>query len=58
MSQELKVNFYLRHKEIKKDGSVPIMGRTTFMVCNTAKATGGLMFLDYIKLVPRIDDED
>ncbi len=38
--------------------SVPIMGRTTFMVCNTAKATGGLMFLDYIKLVPRIDDED
>lgn len=27
MSQELKVNFYLRHKEIKKDGTVPIMGR-------------------------------
>lgn len=29
MSQELKVNFYLRHKEIKKDGTVPIMGRIT-----------------------------
>lgn len=27
MSQELKVNFYLRHKEIKKDWTVPIMGR-------------------------------
>lgn len=24
-----KVNFYLRHKEIKKDGTVPIMGRIT-----------------------------
>lgn len=29
MSQELKVNFYLRHKEIKKDETVPIMGRIT-----------------------------
>ena len=27
MSEELKVSFYLRHKEIKKDGTVPIMGR-------------------------------
>lgn len=38
--------------------SVPVMGNTTFMVCNTSKATGGVMFLDYIKLVPRIADED
>lgn len=29
MSQELKVNFYLRHKEMKQDGTVPIMGRVT-----------------------------
>jgi len=27
MSEELKVSFYLRHKEVKKDGTVPIMGR-------------------------------
>ena len=27
MSNELKVSFYLRHKEEKKDGTVPIMGR-------------------------------
>lgn len=27
MSKELKVSFYLRHKEMKKDGTVPIMGR-------------------------------
>ncbi len=29
MSKELKVNFYLRHKEVRKDGTVPIMGRIT-----------------------------
>ncbi|MFR9523666.1 MAG: hypothetical protein SNH94_03745 [Rikenellaceae bacterium] len=29
MSNELKLGFYLRHKEIKSDGSVPIMGRIT-----------------------------
>lgn len=29
MGNELKVSFYLRHKEIKKDGTVPIMGRIT-----------------------------
>ncbi|MFR9598070.1 MAG: phage integrase SAM-like domain and Arm DNA-binding domain-containing protein, partial [Rikenellaceae bacterium] len=29
MSKELKVSFYLRHKEVKKDGTVPIMGRIT-----------------------------
>ncbi len=29
MSNELKVSFYLRHKEKKKDGTVPIMGRIT-----------------------------
>ena len=29
MSTELKVSFYLRHKEEKKDGTVPIMGRIT-----------------------------
>lgn len=27
MSQELKVHYYLRHKELKSDGSAPIMGR-------------------------------
>ncbi|MFI3306232.1 MAG: hypothetical protein R3Y68_06945 [Rikenellaceae bacterium] len=27
MSNELKLGFYLRHKEIKSDGTVPIMGR-------------------------------
>lgn len=27
MSEELKVSFYLRDKEVKKDGTVPIMGR-------------------------------
>ena len=36
--------------------SVPRMGNTTFMVCNTARRAGGLIFLDYIKLVPRIDE--
>ena len=29
MSQELKVHYYLRHKELKNDGSAPIMGRIT-----------------------------
>ncbi|MFI3293718.1 MAG: site-specific integrase [Rikenellaceae bacterium] len=29
MSKELKVSFYLRHKELRKDGTVPIMGRIT-----------------------------
>ncbi|MFR9542731.1 MAG: site-specific integrase [Rikenellaceae bacterium] len=29
MSNELKLGFYLRHKEIKSDGTVPIMGRIT-----------------------------
>ena len=29
MSNELKVSFYLRHKEEKRDGTVPIMGRIT-----------------------------
>ena len=29
MSKVLKVSFYLRHKEIRKDGTVPIMGRIT-----------------------------
>ena len=29
MDIELKVSFYLRHKEVKKDGTVPIMGRIT-----------------------------
>ncbi len=29
MSKELKVGFYLRHKEVRRDGSVPIMGRIT-----------------------------
>ncbi len=29
MSKDLKVSFYLRHKEVKKDGTVPIMGRIT-----------------------------
>lgn len=29
MSENVKVHFYLRHKEIKKDGTVPIMGRIT-----------------------------
>lgn len=29
MSEELKVSFYLRHKEVKKDGTAPIMGRTS-----------------------------
>jgi hypothetical protein len=36
--------------------SVPTMGNTTFMLCNTARAAGGIMFLDYIKLVPRINE--
>ncbi|MFR9533313.1 MAG: site-specific integrase [Rikenellaceae bacterium] len=29
MSKDLKVGFYLRHKEVRRDGSVPIMGRIT-----------------------------
>ncbi len=29
MSKKLKVSFYLRHKELRKDGTVPIMGRIT-----------------------------
>ena len=29
MSQELKVHYYLRHMELKNDGSAPIMGRIT-----------------------------
>ncbi|MFR9496357.1 MAG: site-specific integrase [Rikenellaceae bacterium] len=29
MSKELKVSFYLRHKEVRKDGTIPIMGRIT-----------------------------
>lgn len=29
MGNELKVSFYLRHQEIRKDGTVPIMGRIT-----------------------------
>ncbi len=29
MSNELKLGFYLRHKEVKSDGTVPIMGRIT-----------------------------
>lgn len=41
--------------------SVPKMGTATFMVCNTTNAAtgnGGMMFLDYIKLVPRIAEGD
>ncbi len=48
--------------------SVSNMGNVTLMVCNTAaysnptaekkSVTGGLMFLDYIKLVPRVDEGD
>ncbi len=29
MSKELKVHYYLRHKEVKSDGTTPIMGRIT-----------------------------
>ena len=29
MSRELKVHYYLRHKEVKSDGTAPIMGRIT-----------------------------
>ena len=29
MSKELKVHYYLRHKEVKNDGTTPIMGRIT-----------------------------
>ena len=29
MSKELKVHYYLRHKEMKSDGTAPIMGRIT-----------------------------
>lgn len=29
MSKELKVHYYLRHKEMKNDGTAPIMGRIT-----------------------------
>ena len=29
MSKELKVHYYLRHKEVKSDGTAPIMGRIT-----------------------------
>ncbi len=29
MENNLKVSFYLRHKEVRKDGSIPIMGRIT-----------------------------
>ena len=29
MNKELKVSFYLRHKEVRKDGTIPIMGRIT-----------------------------
>ena len=29
MSKELKVHYYLRHKEVKGDGTTPIMGRIT-----------------------------
>ncbi len=29
MNNELKVSFYLRHKEVRKDGTTPIMGRIT-----------------------------
>ncbi len=29
MSKDLKVSFYLRHKEVRQDGRVPIMGRIT-----------------------------
>lgn len=41
--------------------SVPRMGVASFMVCNTTNAVtgnGGMMFLDYIKLVPRIAEGD
>lgn len=48
--------------------SVSNMGNVTLMVCNTAaysnpsaekkSVTSGLMFLDYIKLVPRVDEGD
>ena len=50
--------------------SVPQMGNVMFMVCNTAgfgeeyenltdaNRSGGMMFLDYIKLVPRIEEGD
>ena len=43
---------------------VPRMGQVQIMVCNTAGCheyskpgqRGGMMFLDYIKFVPRIED--
>jgi len=50
--------------------TVPHMGNVMFMVCNTAgfgeeyenltdaNRSGGMMFLDYIKLVPRIENGD
>lgn len=49
---------------------VPRMGNVMFMVCNTAgfgeeyegladsNRSGGMMFLDYIKLIPRIENGD
>lgn len=46
--------------------TVPRMGKVTLMVCNTAEysdvakksITGGMMFLDYIKFVPRVEEGD
>lgn len=41
--------------------SSSLMGKATFWVCNTTKDAGtysGMMFLDYIRLTPIIDDED
>ena len=46
------------------DFDVPRMGKVQLMVCNTAgfhpyskaNQNGGMMFLDYIKFVPRIPD--
>lgn len=50
--------------EERYDFDVPRMGKVQLMVCNTAgfhpyskaNQSGGMMFLDYIKFVPRIPD--
>lgn len=57
---------YVSHVTTSFDGIVqcPTAGKATIWVTNTANgqastsATGGLMFLDYIKLVPRVNVND
>ena len=48
ISKELKVHYYLRHKEVKGDGATPIMGRITIgksMVQFSAKYPFGIQSL-------------